>query len=158
LRDQNHRFKTGACSLRKTSGALSQSSRRFGSFFWTQAVNGQVVFRCQYRQTSRFLLAVSNLLYKLSRLLSGDREIYEKYEWLGRLAYRAEGWLFLRGCNLQYPKTPEFSGFGTLDTRTWHWHEIQAIQSYTRDKHLIPLRNGNYVIVEMTKQTGQIRT
>ncbi|GMR54539.1 hypothetical protein PMAYCL1PPCAC_24734, partial [Pristionchus mayeri] len=70
-------FRTGACSLRKTSGAFAQSSRIVGDIFWSQAVDGQVAFQCRYRQSSRFWLAVSWILEVLSRSSSVSCDIFE---------------------------------------------------------------------------------
>ncbi|GMS85625.1 hypothetical protein PENTCL1PPCAC_7800, partial [Pristionchus entomophagus] len=58
---------------------------------------------------------------------------------------------------LMEPKTDEFTGFGTFNSRTLEWNEIKASVWNEDETRLISLRSGDFVVTSLTDQISPSR-
>lgn len=143
-----------------TTFPLSTANSRPAYAKWSQATNREVALLSRFRRTGRcWQVGVASLLLGLFQYTVYAAVFFWTWNWrrLGGYCLRASMQMLYLRQKLMEPRTEQFTGFGTLNTRTLEWSEIKATVWNEDETNLIPLRDGQFLVASLTNSLGSSR-
>ncbi|GMS85231.1 hypothetical protein PENTCL1PPCAC_7406, partial [Pristionchus entomophagus] len=127
---------------------------------WSQASYREVAIISRFRRTGRcWQVGLASLLLSIFRYTVYAAVFFLSWDCrrLSSFCVSASMRMLIMRSQLLEPKTDEFTGFGTLNTRTLEWNEIKASVWNEDETRLIPLREGHFVVSSLTNQISPSR-